>query len=121
MLNYAILGIVQGICEWIPVSSEGVVALISQFLIKGLNSVDIALFLHLGTLLAVLIYFRRDWKEVLTFKNPNLLRFLVIATIFSLIIGYPFYQLVREMAIGSSLLLVMGFGLLATAYFQKKR
>ena len=120
-MHYIFLGIIQGVFEWIPISSEGVVALASHILMKGLSPIDLALFLHLGTLLAVLIYFRNDWKNVLTLKNPNLLRFLVIATIISLIVGYPFYLLVKEIVIGNSLLLVMGFGLLFTAYFQRKK
>jgi undecaprenyl-diphosphatase len=121
MLNYFILGAIQGIFEWIPVSSEGVVALMSQFLVKEFNPIDLALFLHFGTLLAVLVYFRKDWKEVITLKNKKLLKFLIIATIFSLIIGYPFYKLIHNVAVGSTLLVIMGMGLLLTAYFQRKK
>ena len=118
--SYIFLGIIQGIFEWIPVSSEGVVALFSQLLVKEFNPIDMALFLHFGTFLAVLIYFRKDWIEVITLRNAKLLRFLLIATIVSLVVGYPLYRLVRGLAIGSALLLITGFALLLTAYFQKK-
>ena len=123
MLAYVLLGVIQGVFEWIPISSEGVVALSSQFLIKGINPVDVALFLHLGTLFAVLVYFRKDWKEVLMLKNPGLLRFLVIATIISLIIGYPLYKIVSvsDVVVGNRLLLITGFGLLITAYFHRQK
>jgi len=121
MWDYAFLGILQGIFEWIPISSEGIVALTSQFLIEKINPVDVALFLHLGTLFAVLIYFRKDWIEILTFKDLKLLRFLIIATIVSLIIGFPFYKLVKSMVIGNTILLLTGFGLLLTAYFHKTK
>ncbi len=121
MEAYALLGIIQGIFEWIPISSEGVVALVSQFLIREVNPIDLALFLHLGTLLAVLVYFRKDWQTVLTLKNSSLLRFLITATLVSLAIGYPFYYLVKSMVIGSSLLLIMGSGLLLTAYFHRQK
>jgi undecaprenyl-diphosphatase len=121
MSIYIILGIVQGIFEWIPISSEGVVALLSGFLIEDFNPVDLALFLHLGTLLAVLIYFREDWKDILMFKDLKLLKFLLIATLISLAIGYPFYKMIRNVMIGNVLLLIMGFGLLITAYFNKTR
>jgi len=120
MFDYVILGTLQGIFEWLPISSHGIVALVSQFLAKEFNPIDLALFLHLGTLLAILIYFRKDWKEVLTLNNPKLLRFLIIATPISLAIGYPLYKLVREIAVGSTLLLIMGLGLFLSAYFQKK-
>ena len=121
MLDYIILGIIQGIFEWIPISSEGVVALASQFLIKEINPVDLALFLHLGTFFAVLVYFRKDWLDILKFKDLVLLRFLTISTIVSGIIGFGLYYLVRDIAIGSGLLLLTGFGLLITAFFHKSK
>src|SRR4030042_3921253 len=121
MLNYVFLGIIQGIFEWSPISSEGVVALASQFLIKEMNPVDLALFLHLGTFFAVLIYFRKDWLQVLKLKDLVLLRFLTISTIVSGIIGFGLYYLVRDIAIGSGLLLLTGFGLLITAFFHKSK
>jgi len=120
MFDYIILGTLQGIFEWIPISSEGAVALTSEFLNKDLDSIDIALFLHLGTVLAVLIYFRKDWRAVLSLRNPKLFRFLVIATIVSLIVGYPLYRLVKGALAGNALLIITGLGLLLTAYFQKK-
>jgi len=119
MLDYIILGIIQGIFEWIPISSQGVVAIASQFLIKGIHPLEMALFLHLGTLLAVLIYFRKEWIEVFTLKNINLLRFLVISTIISGIVGFTLYGAIKNMAAGNGLLAMTGFGLLLTAYFHK--
>ncbi len=120
MLEQGILGVIQGIFEWIPVSSEGVVALVSQFLNQGINPVDMALFLHLGTLLAVLVYFREDWIALITFRNRKLLLFLLISTPISLVVGFVFYKLIRTVAIGNSLLLVMGLALFLTAYFHKQ-
>lgn len=121
MWDYIILGILQGIFEWIPISSEGVVAFASQFFKIQANPIDMALFLHLGTLFAVLIYFKNDWKQVFILKNPKLLRFLIISGFISLLIGFPFYKLVRNMAVGNVLLLIMGFGLLLTSYFHKTK
>src|SRR3989338_3023147 len=60
-----ILGLVQGLTEFLPVSSSGhlvaVRVLINLSDIEG-NAVDA--FLHLGTLLAVLVYYRRGWWGV---------------------------------------------------------
>jgi undecaprenyl-diphosphatase len=62
----ALLGIVQGLTEFLPVSSTAHLVLISQAL--GLDperfglSFDVAL--HLGTALAVLLYFARTWLEL---------------------------------------------------------
>lgn len=119
MLVYALLGTIQGVLEWLPISSEGVVALASQWLVEG-NPVDTALFLHLGTMAAVLVYFRKDWKKVLTLEDEELVRFLGIATLLSLVVGLPIYKFIRNVAVGNFLLLITGLGLLATAYFHKK-
>lgn len=121
MWLYIFLGTIQGIFEWLPISSQGIVALTSQFFIKDFNPIDLALFLHLGTFFAVLIYFRKEWKEVLLLRNKLLFRFLAISTIISLAIGFLFFNLVREMFVGSGLLLLTGIGLLFTAYFHKKK
>ena len=122
MLNYIFLGIVQGIFEWLPISSQGIAMLISQYFIeKQVHPIDIALFLHLGTLFAVLGYFYKDWKDILFLKNKKLLNFLIIATIPSLIIGFFLFDLVRDMVIGGMLLSLVGFGLLITAFFNKKK
>ncbi|MBU4078224.1 undecaprenyl-diphosphate phosphatase [Patescibacteria group bacterium] len=121
MLIYLVLGIIQGIFEWLPISSEGVVALFSQWLIADFNPIDIALFLHLGTLLAVLVYFFKDWKNLLLFKDLKLLKFLTITTIISAGIGFLLYIFVTTMVLGASLLFLTGFGLLFTAYFHKKK
>ncbi len=121
MWDYAVLGIIQGIFEWIPISSEGLVALMSQFLIKEISPLEIALFLHLGTFFAVLVYFRKDWLEILKGKNPKFLRFLIIATVVTGIVGFPLFNTVKNAAIGNNLLLITGFGLLLTAYFQRNK
>jgi undecaprenyl-diphosphatase len=121
MLVYIIFGFIQGIFEWIPISSEGVLALASQWLVKNFNPIDIALFLHLGTFFAVLVYFAKDWKKVLFFEDKKLFWFLAVATAISLVVGFGLYNLVINMAIGSSLLFITGFGLLFTAYFHRKK
>ncbi|MGM0629493.1 MAG: undecaprenyl-diphosphate phosphatase [Patescibacteria group bacterium] len=121
MKENIILGITQGIFEWIPISSEGVLALLSQYLIDDLHAIDVALFLHLGTIFAIFIYFFDDWKRVVTLKDKELLRFLVIATSASIPVAFILYNLILDMALGSFLLFLTGFGLLFTAYFHKKK
>jgi len=121
MWHYIILGILQGIFEWIPVSSEGIVALSSQFFPVGTSPVNTAIFLHFGTLFASVLYFRKDWIEIVTFKNPVMLRFLIISTVFSLATGYPLYTMIEGQATGAVLLLIMGGGLLFTAFFNRTK
>lgn len=121
MLQYIILGIIQGIFEWLPISSEGVVAITSQLMKLDVNPINIALFLHLGTFLAVMIYFWRDWKDVILLRDKKLVFFLLIATVFSLLIGYPVYLFIKDIAVGSILLLITGFALFITAIFHRQK
>ena len=120
MFEYIFLGILQGIFEWLPISSEGVIALFSRFLVKDFNPVDMALFLHLGTFFAVLIYFKKDWQDILTFKNKKMLKFLLISTAVSLVVGYPLYKTIKNVVIGNTFLIVMGFGLLFSKEYMRK-
>lgn len=61
-----ILGIVQGLTEFLPVSSTGHLDLILLLLYLGEeNTRSLVIFLHLSTVLAVLFYFRRDIAEIL--------------------------------------------------------
>ncbi|MFO8016148.1 MAG: undecaprenyl-diphosphate phosphatase [Candidatus Woesearchaeota archaeon] len=121
MLEYILLGILQGIFEWLPVSSEGIVALLGNLMGGEFNPVDIALFLHLGTLLAVMIYFAGDWKDVLILKQKDLLVFLIITTAVSLPIGFLLYSAVRDAAVGAGLLFIVGSGLILTSFFHRTR
>ena len=66
IIQSIILGIVQGITEFLPISSSGHLVLIPNIFgweDQGL-AFDVAL--HWGTLFAVLIYFRKDWMEILS-------------------------------------------------------
>jgi undecaprenyl-diphosphatase len=119
-MEYIILGILQGIFEWLPVSSEGIVALVSNYT-TDLNPIDIAIFLHLGTLLATLIYFSKEWRNVFTQQKSQLRQFLLLSTIISLPLGYILYQLIQSIALGTSLLIIVGIGLLLTSYLQKRK
>tara|TARA_Y100000310_G_scaffold144893_3_gene144197 strand:- start:20049 stop:20837 length:789 start_codon:yes stop_codon:yes gene_type:complete len=100
-LEPIILGIIQGITEWLPISSEGITSLIMlKFFNKTLSEAVIySIWLHLGTVLAAIIYFRKDLKQILKtlpsyIKNPKkkeykLTNFLVLTTIITGIIGTP--------------------------------
>lgn len=58
------LGIIQGTTEFLPISSSGHLYLIEEFLHIE-NSLVFALYLHIGTLLAVVWYYRRDINDML--------------------------------------------------------
>jgi undecaprenyl-diphosphatase len=119
-MKYLLLGILQGIFEWLPVSSEGIVALVSNYT-TDLSPIDIAIFLHLGTLFATCIYFNKEWKNVITNKDPQLTRFLIITTCISLPLGFILYQFIHNITVGTTLLVMVGTGLLITSYLQKRK
>ena len=63
-----ILGIVQALLEWLPVSSEGFIILISTNIFQEAASVafTVAIYFHLGTAIAVVIKYWRTYIEALT-------------------------------------------------------
>lgn len=60
----AILGILQGLTEFLPISSSAHLILLPWLLGWEPFGILFDVILHGGTLLAVLIYFRKDWKEL---------------------------------------------------------
>jgi undecaprenyl-diphosphatase len=64
ILQVILLGFVQGLTEFLPVSSTAHLYLTSYFLGWQTESLDFDIMLHLGTLLAVLIYFLKDWLQI---------------------------------------------------------
>lgn len=142
LLQQFILGMIQGIFEWIPISSEGILILVQSNFFNNLNidsMLKIALLLHLGTFFAALIYFRKDVKELLialknykhsTIETKKLLNFLIISTIISGIIGFAIYKFVLNTAknfiLSSKIITItIGIFLLITGYLlltsSKKR
>jgi len=126
MIEQLVLGIIQGITEWLPVSSEGLLVLTQTHLFgqKDLSDfISQALFLHLGTFLAALVYFR---KEILKLsKNKKLARFLIITTLISGAVGFLFLQLIKGIEsqveiTGKAATLLVGLLLLITGGLQIK-
>lgn len=108
-INSIILGLVQGITEFLPISSTGHLVIFRDFL--GMN-VDYGLafdaVLQLATALAVVVYFWRDLVDL--FKNPKFeirnskseisninVKYLVIATIPAIIFGFMIQNLMESM------------------------
>lgn len=127
-----ILGAVQGIVEWLPLSSEGVLVLIQNnfFSTSFTESVSIALWLHLGTVFSAIIYLWSDVKKISveTYKvvtkfegNPDtflvtywlavLVSFLVAGIVF-----FGFRHTFENVNIGSQVInIIIGLMLLVTS------
>jgi len=89
-LSAIILGLIQGLTEFIPVSSSG--HLVLGRAIFGIEAPGIFfdILLHLGTLLAVLLYFRKDLLNIVKGfpKNGHMVWMLLIGTLPAFLIGY---------------------------------
>lgn len=81
------LGLVQGLTEFLPVSSSGHLAILQLWWqVADSHSLAFDAFLHLGTLLAVLVYFRQVWWGI--WRNWDLAKKLLIATVPGAAAGY---------------------------------
>lgn len=92
-----ILSIVQSLTEFLPVSSSGHLILFHNFLNDSniLNNVSFDVFLHAGSLLAIILYFFRDIKNIIlnlfTKKSKDrLFIYVIIGIIPAGIVGYLF-------------------------------
>ena len=64
LLQVVVLGIVQGLTEFLPISSTAHLYLTSWLFGWQTESLDFDIMLHLGTLIAVLVYFFHDWVQI---------------------------------------------------------
>ena len=65
LFQVIVLAIVQGLTEFLPISSTAHLYLTSWLLGWQVEGLDFDIALHLGTLLAVLLYFARDWVQII--------------------------------------------------------
>ena len=135
ILQQIILGIIQGITEWLPISSSGILALVMSnfYEITDLGFLlHAALFLHLGTFLAALVYFRKDvWKlvkAIFNYRRSNnetqkIFNFILITTIITGILGLLILMILSNIDFGltgKAISFFVGFFLLITGIFQIK-
>ena len=65
LINSILLGIIQGITEFLPISSSGHLVLGQHFLGIENSGILLEVVLHLGTLLSILLYYRPDISDFL--------------------------------------------------------
>lgn len=130
MLEAATLAMLQGLTEWLPVSSEGIVTLAGAWLFNLTLSeaLAFALWLHLGTAIAALVYLRREVlsliREVLTIpRRPSpLLSFTVLSVLSSGAVGFPLLLAFANLSTlgGASAMIAIGLLMLPTGWLQLK-
>lgn len=87
ILHSIILGLLQGLCEFLPVSSSGHLVLASKAFGLEEAGMLLAIVLHGGTLLAVFIVLWRDLWEMITHPTKPYLWLLVLASVPALIVA----------------------------------
>jgi undecaprenyl-diphosphatase len=105
LLQQIILGIIQGITEWLPISSSAFISLAASNWFN-LTSVDAliktALFFHLGTFFAALIYFWSEVKNLFktlvhykssTAESKKIFNFIFLSTLISGLVGIIILQI----------------------------
>jgi undecaprenyl-diphosphatase len=125
-----LMGIVQGLTEFLPVSSSGHLIIVPYLLgIRDpfITSLEFSVILHIGTLVALLIYFRADWLRLVPAffaavrdrslagdPDRRLAVLIAIATVPAAIIGFLFHDVenvIREVGL-VAVMLVVGGGIL---------
>ena len=89
-IEILILSAVQGISEFLPISSSAHLILVSNFYDLKTGSLLIDISLHLGSLVAIIFYFRKDLLDLK--KNKKLLQLIVLGSIPLIIFGYALYS-----------------------------
>ena len=84
-----ILALIQGITEFIPVSSSSHLIIFSKESNFSYESLELDVGLHLGSLIAILLYFRKDLIEIK--KNKNLPSLLFFGSLPLFIVGFSIY------------------------------
>lgn len=140
-----LMGIVQGLSEFLPVSSSAHLVFTSNFykVFKGIEIVQQSneevffdIMVHLGTLVAVLIFFRKDiaeicvaiWNAIKTRDwsehKAKLGLYIILGTIVTLVLAVPLNVVAEKLVfcpqIVGGLLFITGLVLFASEYMSKK-
>ena len=111
-IEILILSTVQGISEFLPISSSAHLILVSNFYDLETSSLMIDISLHLGSLVAVIFYFRKDLFNLR--NNGKLLSLIIIGSLPLISFGYILYStefihLLRNTKVIASTTLFFGF------------
>ena len=115
-----IIALIQGLAEWLPISSEGLVAFYINNFVPSQedNILTLVVWLHIGTSLAVIVRYPRIILNLISLKDRVLLKRLIIATIGTAVTAIPLYIILKDSIVlfqGMLLNILVGGLLLVTA------
>jgi undecaprenyl-diphosphatase len=130
ILEIIVLGIVQAITEWLPLSSKSADSLVYLYVFGGSleKLIPVLLFLHLGTLIAAIIYFRKDlyqiFKQTIEIikgerQQKQKAEFLFFALLCTGIVGLPLLiieKYILSLISEKALQVLIGIGLIITGF-----
>lgn len=128
-MNEILLGLVQGITEFLPISSSGHVVFLEKlanFQSSSMSQLQISL--HLGTLLSIFLFFFKDYKKTLSNFNSNLFKEILqisVGTIPIIILAFFLFEKIDKLLddseqaflIASYAITFTGFFLFLTKFF----
>lgn len=146
LIQTILMGIVQGLSEFLPISSSAHLVFTSNFykIYKNIPTTEqstqevfLDIMLHLGTLIAVLIFFRKDVLKIckaliesiktkdFSKEDSKLGLYIILGTIITIILALPLEKVANHLvfhpAIVGGLLILTGFVLFLSEYLSKKR
>jgi len=124
MVDAIFWGVIQGLTEFLPVSSSGHLVLMPALLDRPGPDLATNAIIHLGTLAAVVVYYRRDIAKMAKFDRParRLITIIVIGTVPAVILGLLFEDQIEELVSDPTavayMLIATGVVLLATTQLR---
>ncbi len=91
MIEIFILSIVQGITEFLPISSSSHLILISKYISFNNQGLSVDVSLHIGSFLAVIVYFKKDVFNFI--KNKDLFFKIILSSLPVMLVGFVLVRL----------------------------
>lgn len=119
-----ILAVVQGIAEFLPISSSGHLVILGSMLGELEESATLEIILHAGTLGSILVVYWRKILDLIT-QDRRVIGLLVIGTLPAVVVGLTikemFPWLIRSPLLAGMMLIVTGFLLVALGKLAKRQ
>lgn len=145
IIQAIIMGIVQGLSEFLPISSSAHLVITSNIYkfikdiplhVESSQEIFLDIMLHLGTLIAVFIYFRKDLTDIIksfinavktkkfSDTNAKMALYILTGTVITVIIAFPLHTIAEDLvfspAIVGILLILTGILLFISEGYSKK-